>query len=173
VGVTTDGTSGGINMDRPVWLSDEIHDSIVRGIAASRYPFPDQTDWPPTYLTLTNEMEATRGIETEHGVRYPDIVIVDSATGDIAEIGEVEVEVGEHMVEKWRLYADNTRSHSTSGAPHFFIYVPEGLQDEALRILSEHGVPFGGVRSYLIDINDELRVNPIATPVDPKDHRPT
>jgi hypothetical protein len=153
--------------------TDNIHADIVRRIAAARYPFPDQTDWPESYRTLTNAGEQTRGVETTAGTLYPEIVIVDSDTGTVAEIGVVVSDISPEMAQPWRQLAALTKMHPGSGAPHFFIYVPEGQEAEALRVLQVEQVPFGGLRTYLLDASGALQVTPVITPVDPKDHRPT
>ena len=63
---------------------------VTRWIAANRFPFPDQTDWPAAYVTITNESGPIRGVAVGDGMSFPDIVIVDGISQDIAEIGEVE-----------------------------------------------------------------------------------
>ena len=152
-------------------VSPEHHDAVVEQIARTRYPFPDQTDWPETYDTVTNAPQRQRAVNTTSGDAYPDIVIVDRTTDQVVELGEVEVETGEHHVAKWLAYAALTKTHATSGAPHFFIYVPDGIATETLRLLKEHEVPYGGVRTWEITDNGLIRVLPIVTPVDAKDHR--
>lgn len=160
-------------MSRPMWLTPPVHDDVVRAIAVLRFPFPDQTDWPNSYRTLTNVDGQQRGVSANGNVMYPDIVIVDARTDAVVEIGEVEVEIDETMVVKWRLYASNTKVHSESGAPHFFIYVPEGLENSALDALMRYAVPYGGLRTFAFDDVGQLRVTPVTTTVDPKDHRAT
>ncbi len=58
-------------------LSVEDHDRAVRYIAASRFPFPAQLDWPPDYVTLTNQSARRRGVPGRGGTDYPDIVVID------------------------------------------------------------------------------------------------
>ncbi|HUG15945.1 MAG TPA: hypothetical protein VMM78_13120 [Thermomicrobiales bacterium] len=159
-------------MSRPLWLTPPVHDDVVRQIAALRYPFPDQTDWPLSFRTLTNVDGEVRGVSANGSLLYPDIVIVDSDNGSVVEIGEVEVEIDATMVVKWRLYASHSRTHPESHAPHFFIYVPEGLETDAISLLTTYAVPHGGLRTFRLD-DDQLRVTPVTTAVDPKDHRPT
>jgi hypothetical protein len=148
----------------------DTHDNVVRWVAANRYPFPDQTDWPASYRTITNETERHRGIPTDEGIRYPDIVIVDSNTGQVVEIGEVEVETGEHLVEKWAFYASICKEHPASGRRHFFVYVPEGLEGQTQQLLDAAGIPYGGIRTWNPH-HSEMHITPIVTPVDRKDHR--
>lgn len=152
-------------------ISPEHHDTVVVTIAQTRFPFPDQTDWPASYQTITNAPEQRRSVTTATGTSFPDIVIVDSDTDVVAELGEVEVEVGEHHISKWRDYAALTKLHPASGSPHFFIYVPDGLATETLALLRTHDVPYGGLRTWAIDEDGRVAIHPITTPVDSKDHR--
>jgi hypothetical protein len=149
---------------------DDVHDRVVRFIAATRYPFPDQTDWPASYVTLTNDEHQQRGIATDAGMAFPDIVIVDAEADRIAEIGEVETGVDPDFTRKWALYASVCKPSST-GARSFFIYVPRGYGQDALRVLEESGVSYAGLRTYHIEPDGEIRITPIATPGDAKDHR--
>jgi len=152
-------------------IAPEYHDAVVDLIAKTRYPFPDQTDWATSYVTITNTPTPQRSVMSAQGEAFPDIVIVDADTGQVAELGEVEVEVGAHLVSKWREYAAMTKMHADSGAPHFFIYVPDGMATETLALLREHDVPFGGLRIWSIDVDGLVSIHPIVTPVDAKDHR--
>lgn len=149
----------------------EHHDNVVATIAQTRFPFPDQTDWPTSYVTHTNAPERQRAVMLSSGESFPDIVIIDSNTDQVAELGEVEVEITEQLVAKWRELAALTKLHSTSGVPHFFIYVPEGMATDTLRLLREHDVPFGGLRTWEITYDGLVAIIPIITPVDAKDHR--
>ena len=69
------------------------HDDAVRYIAANRFPFPDQADWPSDYITLTNQSVKRRGVPGPQGIEYPDIVVIDRF-GEIREIGEIESSIG-------------------------------------------------------------------------------
>lgn len=69
----------------------KIKERVIRIIAATRFPFVDQTDWPDDYVTITNETEKRQGIDSPEGVVYPSIVIVDGEDR-IREVGEVETE---------------------------------------------------------------------------------
>jgi hypothetical protein len=83
---------------------EELKDRVIRIIAATRFPFVDQTDWGEDYVTITNEGgKKIRGISGPMGYVYPSIVITKGNT-DIQEIGEVETEdtVTEVQVPKWR-----------------------------------------------------------------------
>ncbi len=158
-------------MSQPVHISSDVHDNVVRCVAQNRFPFPDQTDWPAEYVTITNETERQRGIEDGGSTYHPDIVIVDLRTDQVVEIGEVEVETGDHLIDKWRTFAEHSRQHPTSGSRHFFVYVPDGMESKTQLLLEQHHIPYGGVRAYTVSNIGDVAIVPIATPVDPKDHR--
>jgi len=148
----------------------EVHDLAVRQIAASRFPFPGQRDWPSDYVTLTNQSTRRRGVTGPYGTEYPDIVIVDGK-GEIREIGEVEVSVDASMVGRWSRASAACDHKTTSGVQHFFIYVPPGSEQEVIRLLDGHGISYAGVRTWSIADDGEVVIDPIVTPGDPKDHR--
>jgi hypothetical protein len=153
-------------------VTDDLHNRVVRHVAATRFPFPDQTDWPETFVTVTNESTRQRGIPSPGGTMvYPDIVIVDSTNESESEIGEVEVEVNDDLVARWRLGAEASRVHPVSGARHFFVYVPAGQEERARDLLEHAGVPYGGVRAWVVADDGNIRIVPFVTPVDQKDHR--
>jgi hypothetical protein len=52
----------------------------------------------------------------------------------------------------------------------FFLYVPEGLEGDAERLLEKNGIEYAGLRTWAIR-DSGLVVTPIKTPDDPKDHR--
>ena len=149
---------------------DNDHDRVVRYVAATRFPFPDQTDWPSDYVTITNTSEQKRGIATTCGVRYPDIVVVNG-DGEICEIGEVETEVGAHLLAKWSLYSYACRRNSATGVGQFFVYVLAGMEGRTQQLLEENHISYAGVRNYVIDLDGRIRIIPIVTLGDPKDHR--
>lgn len=151
-------------------MSSMDHDRAVRFIAANRFPFPDQTDWPPDYVTITHESESRRGIPTQDGVHYPDIVIVD-ANDDIREVGEVETEVREDHVRHWRIGSEASDNKTSTGVKHFFVYVPAGQETRAEQLLREHGISFCGVRTWSIDDTGNVTIHPIVTEGEMKDHR--
>lgn len=145
------------------------HDRVVRFIAANRFPFPGQADWPPDNVTITNDTERRRGIATPEGVHYPDIVIASTA-GEIRELAEVETEVTSETARRWVWASEASDTKTKTGVRHFFVYVPAGRQDDALRLLETHRISFAGLRTWEIDAAGRIHVVPIATPGDPKDH---
>jgi len=102
--------------------SQHDHDRAVRFIAASRFPFPGQTDWPPDNLTLTNETERKKGIAGPDGTHYPDIVIVSKA-GQIREVAEIETEVSPARARIWAASSAASDNGTKTGVKHFFVYV--------------------------------------------------
>lgn len=149
----------------------EIHDAVVQHVALTRFPFPDQTDWPETYLTIANAPERHRAVTIDGVEHWPDIVIIDSATGEVAELGEVEPDPRAQHVARWAGEAALCKQHPHSGMRHFFIYVPAGLEAETQRLLESGGVPYGGVRGWQVADDGSVSIVPFVTLVDPKDHR--
>lgn len=151
-------------------MTPEDHDRAVRYIAANRFPFPDQTDWPEDYVTITNAGSRLRGIPVEGGTHYPDIVIID-ANDEIREVGEVETEVRDEHVHHWRIGSEASDNKTTTGVRHFFVYVPPGDEARAEQILRDNGISFSGVRTWSIEESGNVVVHPITTEGDMKDHR--
>jgi hypothetical protein len=145
------------------------HDRVVRFVARHRFPFPGQTDWPADNVTLTNETERRRGIDTPEGIHYPDIVIT-TGTGEIREVAEVETAVSEDRARVWAWGSAASDTKTKTGVRHFFVYVPRGLGDEARRLLERHGISFAGLRTWEIDAEGRIHVVPVLTTGDAKDH---
>jgi len=150
-------------------LKEEIRNRIIRIIAATRFPFVDQTDWGEGYVTIVNDEVKRRGIETEEGVVYPSIVIT-LADGRMQEIGEVEPEDGVTVaqVPKWKLFSETAGMGRC--VKKFFLYVPKGLEEKAQKLLENNRIEYAGLRTYGI-IDGNLVVTPITTPDDEHDHR--
>ena len=148
---------------------EEIRNRIIRIIAATRFPFVDQADWGEGYVTIVNDEVKRRGIEMSEGIVYPSIVVT-LPDNRIQEIGEVEPEDGVVVaqVPEWKLFSE------TAGvgrrARKFFLYVPEGLEEKAQKLLENNKIEYAGLRTYAI-IDGNLVVKPIITPDDEKDHR--
>lgn len=145
------------------------HDRVVRFIAATRFPFPGQADWPADNVTITNETERRRGIDTANGKHFPDIIIV-GGKDDIREVAEVETEIGEAQAPIWAIGSAAADSKTKTGVKHFFVYVPAGLEQKALDLLDAKQISHAGVRGYLIDAAGKIRIVPFVTTGDPKDH---
>ncbi len=149
---------------------EELRDRVIRIIAATRFPFVDQTDWGEDYVTVTNEDgKKIRGISGPMGYVYPSIVITKENT-DIQEIGEVEIEdtVSEAQVPKWRLISEKTGMGRR--VKKFFLYVPEGKEETALNLLEENGIEYDGLRTWAVK-EGKLVITPIKTHDTLKDHR--
>jgi len=150
--------------------SEEIRNRVIRIIAATRFPFVDQTDWGEGFVTITNDSgKKIWGVSGPSGNVYPSIVITRGNTG-IQEIGEVEGEdtVSEAQVEKWRLLSDSAAVGRR--VKKFFLYVPEGKEEIALRLLEDNGIEYDGLRTWAIKDGD-LVITPIRTHDTPGDHR--
>jgi len=147
----------------------KIKRRVIRIIAATRFPFVDQEDWPDDYVTITNEIENQWGIEAPCGTVYPSIVILDG-TDRIREVGEIETEetVTDAQVPKWKMLSERTGMGRRT--KKFFLYVPEGKETEAERLLEENRIAYAGLRTWAIK-DGNLVVTPIKTPDEPKDHR--
>lgn len=143
--------------------------AVVRHVAATRFPFPGQIDWPAGYITITNEADKVRGIPFGDEIEYPDIVIVDQ-TGAVREIGVVETLVAADLAPKWARFSAASDNNTATGVQHFFVYVPRGHEDAARRVLEESGISYAGLRTYTITA-EGVEVVPVTTPGDPKDHR--
>jgi hypothetical protein len=149
---------------------EELKDRVTRIIAATRFPFVDQTDWGEDYVTITNDSGKRRwGVMGPEGPVYPSIVITRANTS-IQEIGEVETEetVTEDQMPKWRLLSESAGMGRR--VKKFFLYVPEGKEGVARRLLEENGVEYDGLRTWAVK-NGRLVITPIMTHDTPDDHR--
>lgn len=148
---------------------EQVKERVIRIIAASRFPFVDQKDWPDDYVTITNEREKRRGIDSPTGKVYPSIIIVYGADR-VRELGEVEDEdtVTEDQVPKWKLLSEKTGMGRRT--KKFFLYVPEGREKMAEKLLESNHISYAGLRTWTIK-SGNLIITPIKTPDEPKDHR--
>jgi hypothetical protein len=96
--------------------------------------------------------------------------VITRANTDIQEIGEVEGEdtVTEAQVEKWRLLSDSAAVGRR--VKKFFLYVPEGKEEDALRLLEDNGIEYDGLRTWAVR-DGRLVITPIKTHDTPEDHR--
>ena len=72
------------------------------------------------------------------------------------------------QVPKWRLLSERTGIGRRT--KKFFLYVPDGKEAEAERLLEENRISYAGLRTWAIK-DGSLVVTPIKTPDGPKDHR--
>lgn len=151
-------------------ITAEDHDRVVRHIAANRFPFPGQSDWPADYVTLTNQTVHRRGVPGQSGTEYPDIVVIDG-NGEIREVGEIERSIDVSCVDRWTRASAACDNTTTSGVRHFFVYAPPRAEAEAIRLLDEHDISYAGVRTWALAADGTVVIEPIVTTGDPKDHR--
>ena len=148
---------------------ETLKNRIIRIIAATRFPFVDQEDWGEGYITIVNDEVKKRGIETGTEIVYPSIVITLS-DGRIQEIGEVEFEEGINVVNvpKWRLFSESVGKGRF--VKKFFLYIPEGVEEKAVKLLENNNIEYSGVRTYAVK-NGTLIITPIKSNDGPHDHR--
>lgn len=149
--------------------SDRVRAAVVAYIAATRYPFPNQADWPADYQTIINLPERRHAVETIEDTLYPEIVILDGE-GQVREGGVVVSSVEPSMAKEWAALAPVFDNRTETGVQHFFVYVPEGEEDAARDLLQQHGISYAGLRTYRVD-DDTVTITPVETPAGPKDHR--
>ena len=146
------------------------HDRVAAHVAATRFPFPGQPDWPADYRTVVNVPEPRQVIPGPDGPLCPDIVVLDG-TGRVREVGEVETEVDPARVERWRAGSLAADERTETGVRHFFVYVPAGLEAAARALLDGNGVSYAGLRAYRVEPDGGIAIVPVVTPGGPKDHR--
>ena len=142
---------------------------ISRIIAATRFPFVDQETWDEDYQTIVNDEVNRFGIKWEGGITYPSIVIL-RGDGGVQELGMVEPTeaVGTESVAKWQMLPDA----ASVGRVHkkFFLYVPHGQEEAALKLLEANDVDYDGLRGYDI-VDGSLKIYLHKTRNDASDHR--
>lgn len=148
-------------------LTTADHDRVVRFVAANRFPFPGQTDWPVGYITIANF--GSHVIDTPNGPISPDIVILDER-GEPCRLGEVETVIDAAAVARWAACSAIADTLNETGVRNLFVYVPRGLAPDALRELDRHAISFAGLREWEVD-GDTVRVTPFLTRGDRYDHQ--
>lgn len=143
------------------------HDRVVRFVAANRFPFPGQTDWPAGYTTIANF--GSHVIDTPDGPISPDIVILDER-GEPCRLGEVETGIDAAAVARWATCSAVADTLNETGVKNLFVYVPKGLAADALRELDGNGISFAGLREWEVD-GETVRVTPFLTRGDRYDHQ--
>ena len=151
---------------------DVLRARVARIIAATRYPFVDQADWIESNTVIANVgSNKIWSIDTPDGEVYPSIVVLH-ADGSVRELGQVEVEgdVTENRVPLWRLLSEETGMGVR--VKKFFLYVPEGKELIAEKMLEDNGVEYAGLRTWAVR-EGNLIVKPYKTIDEEKDHRQT
>ncbi|MBN2334513.1 hypothetical protein JXL21_03065 [Candidatus Bathyarchaeota archaeon] len=143
---------------------------ISRVIAATRFPFVDQEDWDEGRRTLVNDYKTRLwAFDTPKGELYPSVAVLNP-DGSIRECGEVEMTTcfTVDTVWKWRTMSE----HTGRGVRYkkFFVYVPDGSETEAEKMLEENGIEYAGLRTWVIT-DGNLVLKPVKTPDMAKDHR--
>lgn len=134
---------------------------ITRIIAATRFPFVDQESWADDHVTIVNDETKRYAVRWDQGVLYPSIVITNK-NGEIREFGSVESaeDIAPESVPRWRALSEIApygREHKK-----LFLYVPEGHEEETLRLLEENSIDYDGVRGYRVE-RQTLRILPFKT----------
>jgi hypothetical protein len=152
-----------------------VEDKILKGriarvIAATRFPFVGQDDWDESRTTIANDyLNKQWAFDTPDGPLYPSVAVLN-ADGTIRECGLVETstEFTDEDVKKWKTMSEMTGMGVTY--KKFFLYVPEGSEEKAEKLLDENGVQYAGLRMWSLD-NWNLVLKPYKTPDMAKDHR--
>lgn len=143
---------------------------IARVIAATRFPFVGQDDWDESRTTIANSYDNNEwAFETSRGPLYPSVAVLNS-DGTIRECGEVQIlpTFNERDVEKWKTMSEMTGMGVTF--KKFFLYVPEGSEKNAEKLLEKNDIQYAGLRTWSLD-NWNLVLKPYKTPDMTKDHR--
>ncbi len=144
---------------------------VTRIIAATRFPFIDQDDWDMTWQVYTNDhMEEQLIIEVDENEKYTPSLVSTFGNGDLRVICEVETEdtVNKDQVPRWKKLSE--LAGVTYKLKKFFLYVPEGVEGLAQKLLEENDIEYAGLRTWAVK-NGKLVIAPIVTPDEEKDHR--
>jgi len=118
---------------------DALHDRIVNEVARARFGLDG---WNVT----TNGVSSG---EKTGDVDVPDVI----ATSDsrIVAIGEVETleTISDKRALRWQSFGES--------CVRFYLYIPDGAEDEAIRLIRKHGVHCAGLRSYSLNGKLDLR----------------
>lgn len=121
-----------------------IHDRIVTEVAETRFG-----------LDMWEVSTNLQSDSSERDVVVPDIVASNSK--QVVAIGEVETfdTITKEQAMKWKCLGEV--------CSRFYLYVPEGTQDETARLVAEFDVACAGIRVYSYD--ERLEVRPVHVPV--------
>lgn len=149
-----------------------IHDRVARYIAETRFPFPDQTDWPEGYQTIVNAGNPQAAVTFRGRQHAPDILVVDDRQIP-REIGEVEMEIRPEIVPRITTSSMAAPMIKDAGVRHFFLYVPVELGERAAEFIENYRLSVAGLRTFEIDDEDNIHIRPVETKGHAKDHRET
>jgi hypothetical protein len=116
-----------------VWTTEDIgHDEALARIASSRFS-------ATKYEITTNPNRQKNGVVFYRRGRiearaYPDILVVDRQSKNLAALGEVEIadSVDAEEAQQWKLYGE---LHDC-----FYLYVPAGSERKAVSLIREYGI---------------------------------
>jgi hypothetical protein len=140
---------------------ERLRHRITRIISATRFPFVDQENWADDHITTVNDETRRYAVKWTGGLSYPSIVVTKK-NGDLREFGLVEAaqDITEESVPRWRALSEIApygREHKK-----LFLYVPEGCEEETLRLLEGNGIDYDGIRGYRVE-SQTLRILPFRT----------
>lgn len=144
---------------------------VTRTIAATRFPFIDQGDWDMSWQVYTNDyMDEQLIIEVGEDEKYTPSIVSTFGNGDLRVICEVETTdtVNVEQVPRWKKLSE--LAGVTYKLKKFFLYVPEGSEADAQKILDENDIEYAGLRTWAVK-DGSLIITPISTPDEEKDHR--
>ncbi len=104
--------------------------------------------------------------------RYTPSIVSTFENGDLRVICEVESKetMSADQVPKWRALSE--LAGVTYKLKKFFLYVPEGKESEAQKLLEDNDIEYAGLRTWAVR-DGSLIINPVTTPDEDKDHRVT
>lgn len=149
-----------------------VHDRVVKHIAKTRFPFEDQTDWPPDYRTIVNVGNPQVGMRSGRHTHYPDIVVVDGQ-GRAREVAEVEMEIKPQIAPRLSIASRGAPEIPGTGVRHFFLYVPAEQREAALEFVRNYRISYAGLRTFEVGPDGTISIEPVDTPGHAKDHRST
>ena len=149
-----------------------VHDRVVKHVAATRFPFPDQIDWPADYRTVVNVGNPQVAVRFGGHQHPPDIVVVD-AQDNLREIAEVEMDIRPEIAPRLSMSSRAAPVIPEAGVRHFFLYVPVAERERALEFVRNYRISYAGLRTFEIDDEGQIHIEPVDTPGHAQDHRST
>ena len=122
-------------------IDQTLHDLIVDQVAQARFGIDD---WDVATNTSPDNRELPNKI-------LPDITA--RSHNKVVAVGEVETHdtITEERAKQWKSFG--------SSCVRFYLYVPQGAEEETMRLISKHQVECAGLRSY--SMNGRLSLNPV------------
>ncbi len=150
--------------------TEETVRRVTRIIAATRFPFIDQDDWDMGWSVYTNDHTDNQLIIEYEDRKYTPSIVSTFENGGLRVICEVETAetVSEDQLPRWKTLSK--LAGVTYKLKKFFLYVPEGTEKEAQRLLEDNEIEYAGLRTWAVR-DGSLDITPISTPDEEKDHR--